>query len=207
MPIAHSLKVPSLLPLALPGLCSRPLIARPYSSMLCNTTAFQCRAWQLGNSWLRAFRSYDLRLPSFRRLAHEATRTRGDAISSAGQFWVLSSAATTAGMEGCQIWFHQHLSIFDQKGHCWQRSSFTIVHSEPRILIVLAEAGGLKFGLISAHAHTAAASEEAQLQWWAHLAACVHKLPPACIPICGRDANARFVQDSRRYFFCASQRP
>ena len=73
----------------------------------------------------------------------QETRTRGDAISMAGQFWVLSSAATTEGREGCQIWLHQHLSIFDQKGHSWQRSSFTIVDSEPRILVVLAEAGVL----------------------------------------------------------------
>ena len=128
----------------------------------------------------------------------QETRTSQDPISSVGQFWVLSSDATSAGMEGCQIWLHQGRSVSDQCGNCWQRSSFTIVHAEPRILIVLADAGGLRFGLVSAHAPTAAASEETLARWWAHLTACLHKLPPACIPICGIDANARFVQDPRQ---------
>ena len=127
----------------------------------------------------------------------QETRSQPESITETSHYWVLSSAAERSGMEGCQIWLHKTRSLTHTLSARWERPSFTIIHAEPRILIVMAEASGLKFCLASAHAPTSAQPDSVIDGWWAHLSACLRKAPSACIPIFGLDANAKFHQDRR----------
>ena len=125
-------------------------------------------------------------------------RVSQDPIIDLGTFWVLSSQPTPRGGEGCQIWLRKSYSLTDDHSAVWQRNSFTILVSEPRLLVVLAEAGGLRFCLVSAHAFTSAQAPQICEEWWEHLAHSIHRAPGRCVPLCGIDANARFEQDPRQ---------
>ena len=127
----------------------------------------------------------------------QETRVQTAGISENSDFWILSSSADSHGREGCQVWLHKKSAIAHGDKYTWQRESFTIVHAEPRILIVVVEAAGLKFCLVSAHAPTSKQHQTVIHAWWQHLRACLRKAPAACIPILGVDANAKFEQDSR----------
>ena len=127
----------------------------------------------------------------------QETRVQTAGISENSDFWILSSSADSHGREGCQVWLHKKSAIAHGDKHTWQRNSFTIVHAEPRILIVVVETAGLKFCLVSAHAPTSKQHQTVIHAWWQHLRACLRKAPAACIPILGIDANAKFEQDSR----------
>ncbi|OLQ10081.1 hypothetical protein AK812_SmicGene6223 [Symbiodinium microadriaticum] len=129
----------------------------------------------------------------------QEARDPDDGISASDHYWIASSACDASGSFGCQIWI--------SKTGEWGRSSalplrpvrdsFTLFHTEPRVLVLLLRVGCLKVACVSAHAPTAAAGPEASKTWWAHLRAVCNRIPPGHTPLFMVDANAAFEHSGR----------
>ena len=78
----------------------------------------------------------------------------------------------------------------------WDRSSFTILHASPQLLVATVSVGPFHFGLVSGHAPIADAAESVRDAWWSQLAAQVRRVPRGCILLVGVDANARFKHEA-----------
>ena len=129
--------------------------------------------------------------------AFQETRRRECGISRFQDFWVLSSPCNDAGQEGCQIWLHAKapLAVGGSEACCWDRTSFMTVCAEPRLLVMLASAGPLRYVIVAAHAFTAATPERTLQAFWQRLASMLRRVPRTCMPIVCIDANARFSQE------------
>ena len=105
------------------------------------------------------------------------------------------ASQAVSGQLGCQIWVDcaKHVGQ-TQTGEpiFWNSKAFTLLRSEPRILIVGAQAGSQRFAIVSAHACTSVSSEEAQQQFWDSLSKALCAVPRGRIPLLLCDANARF---------------
>ena len=126
----------------------------------------------------------------------QETRRREEGIRQEGQFWVVSSSCQANGHEGCQIWIHSRRPLTRRGATCaWNRRSFMIFRSSPRLLIVTAEAGPFRFAIATGHAPTSKSPEEVIRDFWEQLSDNLGRLPRSCIVILCIDANARFSQD------------
>ena len=127
-------------------------------------------------------------------MALQETRQSGAQIRSVGNFWVVSAPCTSQGIGGCQVWFSKSPFTSNTRGQIgWCRGSLSVVHSSPQILIVLAEAGGLCFACVSAHAPISSTREQVLQQWWMELASAMAKVPRHYAPLLCIDGNARFA--------------
>ena len=110
-----------------------------------------------------------------------------------------AASASINGQLGCQIWFHSQLPL----ATCasvqarWKPETLSVLHSDPRALLVTCVAGSQTYAILSAHAPTAAAGDEALLLWWANLFSIARKVPSNALLFCGIDANARFQEHAR----------
>ncbi|CAE7405639.1 unnamed protein product, partial [Symbiodinium sp. CCMP2456] len=118
----------------------------------------------------------------------QETRDRADGISSCEEFWVLAAPCDKGGHFGVQLWL--------RKAAGWDRTSFAIVHADPRVLIVVCTIRGVKLVLVCAHAPTSVTGDEAIGSWWSHLTRLLAKVPKVCAPLLFIDANARFEPHS-----------
>ncbi|CAE7221487.1 unnamed protein product, partial [Symbiodinium sp. CCMP2456] len=118
----------------------------------------------------------------------QETRDRAQGVSSCEDYWVLASPCDKGGHFGVQIWL--------RKAAGWDRTSFAITHSDPRVLVAVCSLRGVRLVLICAHAPTSATSEEELTRWWAHLKSLLAKIPKVCAPLLFIDANARFEASS-----------
>ena len=102
------------------------------------------------------------------------------------------------GQFGCQVWFHARLPIAQSSTAqaLWRPETLSVIHSEPRVLLVTCVAGNQTYAVLSAHAPTAAAGEEALHAWRDGLASASRKLPHNALLGCGIDANARFDESA-----------
>ena len=128
----------------------------------------------------------------------QETRLGSTGVTANDDFWLLNAPCTAAGVGGCQIWLHRRAAVVTSQGRkwAWDRSSFTIIHSSPQMLVAMAAAGPFHFGLVSGHAPMAAAAEAVRDAWWSLLAAQVRRLPRGSILLAGVDANARFKYEA-----------
>ena len=74
----------------------------------------------------------------------------------------------------------------------WQDQHAAVLHSTPRLLIVLLRLGQLRTAIIVGHAPTSCASPEVVKAWWAELRFRLQALPAHAVPILLLDANARY---------------
>ena len=74
----------------------------------------------------------------------------------------------------------------------WDASGAAIVHSDPRILAITAQAAGLRLVLVAAHAPTSKTPQPVLEAWWARLHAVIRKAPSGFAPILFIDANSKF---------------
>ncbi|CAE7333131.1 unnamed protein product [Symbiodinium microadriaticum] len=99
---------------------------------------------------------------------------------------------------GCQIWLRRRATVVSNSRQewGWDRSSFTILHASPQLLVATVSVGPFHFGLVSGHAPIADAAESVRDAWWSQLAAQVRRVPRGCILLVGVDANARFKHEA-----------
>ena len=122
----------------------------------------------------------------------QESRTPGPPRSQTAHYHVLCSASSE-GQLGCQLWFSKSdpLGWVKDVPILWDPRGFSIIHSQPRILSVLAKAGDLKFVVTVAHAYTSKESQTVRQAWWQQLSAVLKMAPPAYTPLLFIDANAQ----------------
>ncbi|CAE7734509.1 unnamed protein product [Symbiodinium sp. CCMP2592] len=110
----------------------------------------------------------------------QETRDPEEGISSTENFWVIGSAWCV----------RQSVPIIPD------RRSFSVFHSEPRILIVLARLGDLRFAYVVAHALTSMKPDNQIEAWWTRLRQLCARVPPGHAIVAFLDANAHFAKDA-----------
>ena len=99
------------------------------------------------------------------------------------------------GRFGCEVWIDCAKplgSTCDGDQIAWNRRSMALLYSEPRILVVGAQAGMHRFSIVSAQACTSVAPHEDKQKFWDDLGKAMNAIPRGYIPLLMRDANARF---------------
>ncbi|CAE7779683.1 unnamed protein product [Symbiodinium sp. CCMP2592] len=116
----------------------------------------------------------------------QETRESAEPCRTVDHVWRFSSSADK-GQLGCQIWV-------DTKAQpaAWDTTSFAVVFSHPRLLLVKAKLLGQPVILISGHARTSTASDSEISEWWALLERALATAPRGHIPLIGLDANAHW---------------
>ena len=111
-----------------------------------------------------------------------------------------AASAACNGQLGCQVWFHSqlHLASAGSKKARWKPETLSVLHSEPRALLVTCVAGTQTYAFLSAHAPVAASGEEVLHSWWADLRSIARKVPYNALLFCGIDANARFNDGAKQ---------
>ena len=110
------------------------------------------------------------------------------------RFYFGASSGDDHGQFGCQVWFNSSLRLSEgtRSPVIWRPETLSVLHSEPRALLVTCMAGQQTFAILSAHAPTAASDEDALRTWWTGLLSIARKSPHNALLFCGIDANARF---------------
>ena len=121
-------------------------------------------------------------------LALQETRQDADPISQVGPI-IRVASQPDQGQLGCQLW----LNTASRMQFAMRRTA--ILHSSPRVLIVLASTPVAKICFVVAHAPTSASTSDSIEGWWAALAARLQALPAGATPIVCLDANARYRLD------------
>ena len=87
-------------------------------------------------------------------VALQETRTPGDCIQPDGDFIMLHSSCDSQGCFGCAIWLSKTLPFIaaGQRVHYLSKEECTVVHAEPRLLIVQVDLPGFPVTYVSAHA-------------------------------------------------------
>ena len=139
--------------------------------------------------------TYEMRRLGLHIMALQECRETVDAIRFHEGICKIAGPASD-GKFGCQIWV---VDCACSLGACvdgelvtWARNAFTILHKDPRILIVGAQAGVTRFALVAAHACTSTANEEEREQFWTKLRVAMKAIPRGHIPLVMIDANAKF---------------
>ena len=99
------------------------------------------------------------------------------------------------GRFGCQVWIDCAKplgSTCDGDQIAWNRRSMALLYSEPRILVVGAQAGMRRFAIVSAQACTSVAPHEDKQKFWDDLGKAMKAIRRGYIPLLMCDANARF---------------
>ena len=99
------------------------------------------------------------------------------------------------GHFGCQIWVDCEQVIGHRKDGTpitWDRQAFTVLHADPRVLVVGGRAATQKLAIVSAHACTNVTGSEERNKIWRRICNAVKSIPRGHIPLLLIDANARF---------------
>ena len=126
-------------------------------------------------------------------VALQETRTAPGRRSASNHFHILASDSID-GQLGCQIWLRKDgLMGRDSLGGLnWDPSSFSILYSRPRILLVSIHVGSLRLAVLSAHALTSQANKADIEAWWEELSGVLRRVPHGFTPLLCVDANAHF---------------
>ena len=126
--------------------------------------------------------------------------TRADPLprSFSANFHILSGPSA-GGQLGCQLWLARHCPVgyLGRDPVFWNASSFAIVSSASRHLLVTASAASVKFAFIVAHALTAQAGTDNIREWWQPLSVLIGQVPPRHVLVLLLDANAHFQWSSQ----------
>ena len=127
-------------------------------------------------------------------VALQETRTSPGRRSASQHFHILASDCAD-GQLGCQIWLRKDgfMGRDSLGGLTWDPSSFSILYSRPRILLVSIRVGSLRLAVVSAHALTSHASKTDIEAWWEELSGVLRRVPHGFTPLLCVDANAHFV--------------
>ena len=109
-------------------------------------------------------------------LGLQETRNRKSYIREVGTFVCASSAADSSGNYGCEVWVNRKFSWATVHGKSLYvgRDDVTIIHSEPRCLVVVVCVFRIRIYIVSAHA-SHVAKQECE-QWWSDLTKTIGKL-------------------------------
>ena len=162
----------------------------------CQVLQYNCLS--LRGAPAQAMMSAGLRRCSAQLAFFQETRLGLTGVTSNDDYWMLNAPCTPAGVGGCQIWLHRRAPVVSNSTQRWgwDRSSFTIIHASPQLLVATIAAGPFHFGLVSGHAPIADAAETVRNAWWSQLASQVRRVPRGCILLVGVDANARFKHEA-----------
>ncbi|CAE7837407.1 unnamed protein product [Symbiodinium sp. CCMP2592] len=116
----------------------------------------------------------------------QETREGAEPCRTVDHVWRFSSHADK-GQLGCQIWVDTKF-----QPAAWDTTSFAVVFSHPRLLLVKAKLLGQPVILISGHARTSTASDSEINDWWDLLERALATAPRGHIPLIGIDANAHW---------------
>ena len=123
----------------------------------------------------------------------QETRMRKECRVEQELYYVLSSAATSRGHFGVQLWFSRTLRIGegDGKEYKFQREHLKIVARNPRYLVVKVNAPFLRAIVISAHGLTSQSPPEEITSWWRNLKKSIPTRYATWPHILAADANGR----------------
>ena len=122
----------------------------------------------------------------------QEARCTGATRQQARDYHIINSDACQ-GQCGCQVWLAKTEPVgrLDGQPIFWDSTGISVVFRAPRFLLLVAKAGGLKFGILCAHAPTGRAPSEERATWWAQLDRVFLMLPANCVPMLLIDANAQ----------------
>ncbi|CAE7939361.1 hypothetical protein AK812_SmicGene2968 [Symbiodinium microadriaticum] len=173
-----------------------PDTTKGQGEICCQVLQYNCLS--LRGAPAQAMMSAGLRRCSAQLAFFQETRLGQTGVTANDDYWILNAPCTPAGVGGCQIWLHRRATVVSNSTQRWgwDRSSFTILHASPQLLVATIAAGPFHFGLVSGHAPIADAAEAVRHAWWSQLAAQVRRVPRGCILLVGVDANARFKHEA-----------
>ena len=125
----------------------------------------------------------------------QETRLPTDGVATYAPYTAFCAAGDN-GTEGVQLWvnFGRAATPADCTVPLYfQRDSFCIRHSEPRLLLVTGCLGDIRLVFVVAHALTSTHSDEEISAWWAHVDECLKRVPRGFCPVFLLHANARYT--------------